>query len=101
MLSLLYLDFSFKSCNVRAVKPTFLSFSVSMSNGRNSARWENFVSETVTEEGWRKNFFMCRRSLYKLADELRVHRGTSVWTGKFGLNTDTCGGDSQYPDTCG
>ena len=24
-----------------------------------------------------------------------MHRGASVWTGKFDLNTDTCGGDSQ------
>ena len=62
MLSLLYfLDFSFKSYKVRAVKRTFLSFfpcrtdelgAVNKSNGRNSAWWESFVSETVTE-GWR------------------------------------------------
>ena len=36
---------------------------------------------------------MSRRSLYKLADELRVHPDMSVWTDKFDLKTDTCGGD--------
>ena len=38
---------------------------------------------------------MSRRSLYELADEVRVRPDTSVWTGKFDLNTDTCGGDSK------
>ena len=37
-----------------------------------------FVSETVIEEEWRENFRMSRKSLYKLANELRV-------------NSDTCG----------
>ena len=63
MISLLYLlDLSFKSYNVCAVKPTFLSFfpcrtdelgAVNKLNERNSAWWDNFVSETVTEESWR------------------------------------------------
>ena len=46
--------------------------------------WDNFVSETVIEEEWRENFRMSRKSLYKLANELRVNsdtcgRANSIW----------------------
>ena len=37
---------------------------------------DNFVSETVIEEDWQYNFRMSRRSLYELADELRVNPNT-------------------------
>ena len=36
---------------------------------------------------------MCLRSLYKLAEELKVNwsKLEYVWTGKFDFNTDPCG----------
>ena len=96
--SLLSLDFSFKCYNVCAVKLWLLNTSI-VSNGcstfwsffpcrtdkldvvnkwneRNSAWWDNFVSETVIEKDWLQNFRMSRRSRYKLADELRVNPDT-------------------------
>ena len=53
-------------------------------NERNSAWWDNFLSETFTEEYWRWNFCESRRSLCQLVDELRVNpdtcgRANSIW----------------------
>ena len=102
MLLLFYfLYFSFKSYNVCAVNPsswlldtsimpngisTFWSeafFHVGRTNWtpykqvKRAKKWDNFVTETAIEEDWRQNVRMIRRSLYKLANELR-------------LNPDTC-----------
>ena len=41
--------------------------------GRTSAWWDNFLNQIVIEEEWRENFRMSRRSLYKLADQLRPY----------------------------
>ena len=76
-----------------------------MSDGRTGRRkqvkrakkWDNFVIETAIEEDWRQNVRMIRRSLYKLANELRLNPDTCrirvegqirvqygyVWTWKF------------------
>ena len=53
-------------------------------NERTSAWLHKFVSKTVFEEEWRENFRKSQRSLYKLADELRVNsdkcgRANSIW----------------------
>ena len=54
-----------------------------------------FVTETAIEEDWRQNVRMIRRSLYKLANEMRLNRIRVgyLWKGNFELNyyTDTCG----------
>ena len=44
---------------------------------KRAKKWDNFVTETAIEEDWRQNVRMIRRSLYKLANEIR-------------LNPDTC-----------
>ena len=44
---------------------------------KRAKKWDNFVIETAIEEDWRQNVRMIRRSLYKLANEMR-------------LNPDTC-----------
>ena len=41
--------------------------------GRTSAWWDNFINDTMIEEEWRENFRMCKRSLVKLAEELRPY----------------------------
>ena len=78
---------------------------LSMSDGRiglrkqvkRAKKWDNFVIETAIEEDWRQNVRMIRRSLYKLANELRLNPHTRrirvegqirveygyVWTWKF------------------
>ena len=35
--------------------------------------WDNFINGTIIEEEWRENFRMCKRSLVKLAEELRPY----------------------------
>ena len=74
---------------------------------RTSAWWDNFVSETVVEEEWWENFRMSRKSLYRLAHQLRVNAGgransiwiRDLWTWKF-WNRQWKIVDSNYPDTC-